>query len=273
MKRSIIARINENATRIMKIAAILFWIAAWHIASQLVQQKLLLASPMDTLHALLEMLRSWGFYGTVGQSLSRIALGFALGFAVSAALALAASRARWVRYLLEPPMKAARAVPVASFVIIVLIWVRSRYLSVVISFLMVAPVLYESLLTGLLQRDARLEEMAQVFRVPPMRRFRLIEAPQLAPHLRSGLKLSMGLCWKAGIAAEVIGQPQGSIGSALYQAKVFFATPELFAWTICIVLVSAALEKLVLWLFDRTLDRLINMDLGAKKAGRRRRTR
>lgn len=253
MKRSITARTTE---KIMKAAAILFWIAVWHVASMVVGQKLLLASPSDTLRALMELLRSGAFYCAIAQSLLRIALGFILGLLLASLLALGASRRRGLRLLLEPLMRAVRAVPVASFVIIVLIWVRSSRLSVVISLLMIWPVLYENILTGLTCRDAQLEEMAKVFRVPMARRFRRIGLPLLAPHLRSGLKLSMGLCWKAGIAAEVIGQPQGSIGSALYQAKVFFATPELFAWTICIVCVSTALEKLVLMLYDRAMERL-----------------
>lgn len=253
MKRSISARTTEKG---IKIAAILFWVAAWHIASLLVGQKLLLASPLDTLAALAGLMRTGAFYGAILQSLSRIAAGFVLGLLLASAMALCAARCRWVRWLLEPLMRAVRAVPVASFVIIVLIWVRSQRLSVVISFLMVWPVLYENILAGLTQRDDSLEEMARAFRVPALRRFRLIALPLLAPHLRSGLKLSMGLCWKAGIAAEVIGQPRGSIGSALYQAKVFFATPELFAWTICIVMVSAALEKLALALYDRMMARL-----------------
>lgn len=256
MKRSITARTTE---KIMKAAAILFWIAVWHVASMVVGQKLLLASPWDTLMALTGLLCSGAFYGAIAQSLGRIALGFALGLLLASLLALGASCWRALRLLLEPLMRAVRAIPVASFVIIVLIWVRSSRLSVLISLLMVWPVLYENILTGLMGRDAQLEEMAKVFRVPMSRRFRRIRLPLLAPHLRSGLKLSMGLCWKAGIAAEVIGQPQGSIGSELYQAKVFFATPELFAWTICIVCVSAALEKLVLALYDRAMERLTGL--------------
>lgn len=256
MKRSITARTTE---KIMKAAAILFWIAVWHVANMVVGQKLLLASPWDTLMALTGLLCSGAFYGAIAQSLGRIALGFVLGLLLASLLALGASCWRALRLLLEPLMRAVRAIPVASFVIIVLIWVRSSRLSVLISLLMVWPVLYENILTGLMGRDAQLEEMAKVFRVPMSRRFRRIRLPLLAPHLRSGLKLSMGLCWKAGIAAEVIGQPQGSIGSELYQAKVFFATPELFAWTICIVCVSAALEKLVLALYDRAMERLTGL--------------
>ena len=245
-----------NKPKIMKTAAILFWIAVWHIASVAVGQKLLLASPLETLQALGRLMQSGGFYAAIGHSLGRIGLGFALAFIAAAVMAGFAARWNGLRILLEPLMRSVRAVPVASFVILVLMWARSSRLSTVIAFLMVWPVLYESLLTGLRSRDRQLEEMAQVYRVPKLRRFRLITLPLLVPHLRSGLKVSLGLCWKAGVAAEVIGQPKGTIGAELYLAKVFFATPDLFAWTICIILLSAALEKLILWCYDAAARRI-----------------
>ena len=251
MKRS---TISQN--KWIKFAAILFWIAAWHIFSVAVGQKLLVASPLDTLRALGALVQTPEFYATIGRSLGRIGLGFVLAFVAAAFMAAVAARLEWMRILLDPLMRTVRAVPVASFVIIVLMWARSASLSTVIAFLMVWPVMYESILTGLRSRDVRLEEMAQVFRVPALRRFRLITLPLLSPHMRSGVKVSLGLCWKAGVAAEVIGQPQGTIGAELYLAKVFFATPELFAWTICIVLASAVLEKLLLLAYDRAMARI-----------------
>lgn len=238
------------------IAAVLFWIAAWHIVSGIVNQKLLLASPLETLQALLHMMQTADFYSAILRSLGRIGSGFVLAFVAAALMAAASARIGLVRTLLEPLMRTARAVPVASFVILVLLWARSASLSIVISFLMVWPVLYESILAGLLCRDRELDEMAQVYAVPGMRRFRLIALPQLSPHLRSGLKVSLGLCWKSGIAAEVIGQPAGTIGTELYMAKVFFATPELFAWTMTIVLMSAVLERVIMFLYDVTVCRM-----------------
>lgn len=246
----------QNKQNWMKTAAILFWIAVWHIASVAVGQKLLLASPLETLRALWTLMHTANFYAAIGCSLARIGLGFVLAFIAAAAMAGVAVRCKPLQILFEPLMRTVRAVPVASFVILVLMWARSSRLSTVIAFLMVWPVLYESLLTGLRGCDVQLAEMAQVYRVPKLRRFRLISLPLLAPHLRSGLKVSLGLCWKAGVAAEVIGQPQGTIGAELYLAKVFFATPDLFAWTICIVLVSAALEKLILRGYDAAVRRI-----------------
>ena len=92
--------------------------------------------------------------------------------------------------------------------------------------------------------------MARVFRVPLWRRIRGIYLPAVMPYFRTAVSLGLGLCWKAGVAAEVIGLPTGSVGEQLYNAKVYFMTGDLFAWTVVIVVVSVLFEKLFLRLVD-----------------------
>lgn len=116
-------------------------------------------------------------------------------------------------------------------------------LSVLISFLMVLPIIYASVLEGIRAADHQLLEMAKLFRVPPVRCIRYVYLPQVMPYFHSACGSALGLCWKAGIAAEVIGMPRGSIGECLQQAKVYLDTPDLFAWTLVIVVISLAFEK------------------------------
>ena len=144
-----------------------------------------------------------------------------------------------------------KAVPVASFIILALVWLNSRSLSLFISALMVFPPVYLNVLEGIRRTDGQLLEMARVFRVPFSRRLRYIYLPQIMPYFRTAVSLGLGLCWKAGAAAEVIGLPAGSVGERLYTAKVYFQTPDLFAWTVTIVAVSVLFERLFLFLTDR----------------------
>ena len=138
----------------------------------------------------------------------------------------------------------------ASFIILALILFSSRNLAVLISFLIVLPVLYTNLLSGIRAANPQLLEMARVFRVPVSRQLRGIYLPAVLPYFRSAVSLGLGLCWKSGAAAEVIGLPAGSIGEALYTAKVYFQTGDLFAWTAVIVTVSVIFERLFLRLVD-----------------------
>ena len=107
-----------------------------------------------------------------------------------------------------------------------------------------------NVLAGLDSTDPRLIEMARVFRVPFRRQLSTVYLSQVAPFLRSGLSLAIGLCWKSGVAAEVIGIPSGSIGEKLYKAKIYLETPDLFCWTVAVVVLSIGCEKLLGLMMD-----------------------
>ena len=235
--------------------AVAFWLLVWQGASMALTAlwpngHLLLASPISAALRLGELAVTAAFWRAIGWSALRIIGGFLLSCLAASLLAIPASRWRWVRELLSPLVAAVKAVPVASFIILALVWLDSRSLSCFIAFLMVFPPVYLGVLEGIRQTDRKLLEMARVFWVPLGRQVRSIYLPAVLPHFRTAASLGLGLCWKAGIAAEVIGLPGGSLGERLYSAKVYFQTPDLFAWTAVIVAVSVAFEKLFLALVD-----------------------
>ncbi len=239
----------------LRLWAVVLWLAAWQLAAVILAAAyphggLLLASPLSALRRLGELAVTAAFWRAVGWSACRILGGFLLSCLAAAVLAAPAARYGWVRELLAPPVAAVKATPVASFIILALVWLDSGRLSLFIAFLMVFPTVYLNLLEGIRQTDPQLLEMARVFRAPLGRRLAGIYLPQVLPYFRSAASLGLGLCWKAGVAAEVIGLPAGSMGERLYTAKVYFQTPDLFAWTAAIVAVSAAFERLFLKLMD-----------------------
>lgn len=230
--------------RVIGAAAILFWLAVWQAVSMAVGNDILLVSPIAVIKRLFELVVTAEFWHSVGLSFIRIISGFLLALAAGLALALLASASSVIKQLLSPLMTAIKTVPVASFIILVLIWFPSKRLSTVISFLMVLPIIYTNTLSAIASLRDDLDEMATVFRIPPLRRLRCVCLPQVMPGFLTGCELSLGLCWKSGIAAEVIGIPKHSIGEALQQAKIYLDTPDLFAWTVVIVAVSALFAKL-----------------------------
>ncbi len=220
--------------------------------------EILLASPASVLLRLFSLIPQREFWRALLFSLSRITLGFFLAFLTGSLLAALSSRFSLLQSLISPFIGVIRATPVASFIILVLLWLPSRRLSLFISFLMATPIFYSNVLTGLENLDRRLLEMAQVFKISPMRRLRFLYLPQLLPFFRSASAIALGLCWKSGVAAEVIGLPQGSIGERLYQAKIYLETPELLAWTLLIIVISILSEKLFLKLFDLIIRRVVS---------------
>ena len=246
--------------RAEKAAAIAVALLVWQIAAMLLDQSILLASPTEVVTALGQLLISSDFLRTVWFSFSRIALGFLLGFCAASVFAVLSARFHIVEVLLWPYIAVIKATPVASFIILCLVWLTSRNLSVFICFLIVFPTVYTNLLAGIRNRSLALAEMAALYEIPPGKRLLALDLPQLRPYLLSALELSIGMAWKAGVAAEVIGTPAGSIGKMLYTAKIYLATPELFAWSIVVVIVSILFEKTLVGLcrlFYQKLERLL----------------
>ncbi|WP_372593402.1 ABC transporter permease [Actinotalea sp.] len=236
--------------------AVTFWLGVWQVAAVAVDQHVLLVTPAGAFGRLVELVVTVDFWGTVGHSLLRIGAGFLLAAAVGILGASLAHRVLLVDVLLTPALAAIRSTPVVSFIILVLIWSGSGTLAVVISFLMVLPILYTTTLEGIRHRDRALLEMTTTFRVPWVRRLPVVDLPAVLPFVVAGCKVGVGLAWKSGIAAEVIGLPQGSIGEQLYEAKIFLSSADLFAWTVVVVALAYGFERLVLLLLERTEARL-----------------
>ena len=234
---------------LLKCGAWVFWIGVWALLAAVSDNDIFLASPLQTGRRLLSLLGQKEFYVIIGCSLMRIGAGFTAGLLGAAALAAASRRLPFLEELLWPVMELMKTVPIASFAVLLLIWWGSSGLAAAVSLVVVLPNVYISLLEGLKSMDIQLLEMAAVFRLSFGKRFFYIYRPMLRPFLQSSLKGSLGMCWKAGVAAEVIGIPARSIGEQLYLSKLYLDTAGVFAWTVATVAASVLLEKLILRLW------------------------
>lgn len=237
-----------------KVGAALLALTFWEIAALLIHQRILLVTPVAVARRLCTIWRVEGFARAIWFSFYHIAGSFLLGLILGCLLAYLAAKHPVVETLLWPWMAMIKSVPVASFVVICLIWLSARNLSVFISFLIVIPIIYQNVLEGLRAENREMQEVATVFQLPWRKRFRYIELPKIRPFLLSACRVTTGMAWKAGIAAEIIGVPNGSIGKMLYTAKIYLDTDDLLAWTVIIVVISVVAEKV----FLAGLSRLLN---------------
>ncbi len=233
--------------RIKKIAAVLLALLVWQIAAMQIHERILLVPPVEVLARMMTIWQVEGFWSSIWFTFYHIAGGFLLGLGLGLILAILAAKFPVVETLLWPWMATIKSVPVASFVVICLIWLSARNLSVFISFLIVLPIIYQNMLAGIRAENRQMKEMAQMFHMNVWKRTRYITIPQIRSYLISACAVTTGMAWKAGIAAEIIGTPSGSIGKMLYLAKISLDTDDLLAWTVIIVLISVATEKLFMW--------------------------
>lgn len=235
----------------LTITAICFWLFVWYFLSLKINSSIFLPSPEATYKALIRIGKRAGFWQTIFNTFSKIAKGFLLALIAGTILSVISAFVKIIDVLVSPFMRLLKTVPVASFIILALLWVKSDKLSVLISFVMVTPVVYINILQSFDNVDNNLLEMADIFNVGLLRRLRFIYVPALVSGFMSACKIGLGFCFKAGIAAEIIGLPFQSIGSELYKSKLYLMTDELFAWTVVIVLMSAFFEGVCIYLLNK----------------------
>lgn len=222
-----------------------FWLLVWQLAAMAVGTELLLPTPGATAAALVRLSVLPLFWRSAGASVLRILLGLLAGTLLALLFALAACVSPWADLLLAPAVRVVRAAPVASFILLVLLWVSRSAVPGVISALMVLPVVWESVSRAAAQTDPLLLELARAYRFGRWRTLRLIYVPSVLPYFAAGLNTAMGLAWKAGVAAEVICRPRLAAGAQIYNAKLALETPDLFAWTAVVIALSLLLERLM----------------------------
>jgi len=247
---------KENKIFFERALAVIAALLLWQAAALAVDSSALLAAPLDVFAALSSLVVEVDFWQSVWFSLWRIVAGFLLAFILGSTLAVLSGTFHIVEVLLWPYLALIKATPVVSFIILCFIWLDSKSLSVCISFLMVMPVVYSNVLSSMRARDKNMAEMAKVFAMPRLTELIYIDLPQMKPYILSACSTGMGLAWKSGISAEVIGISGGSIGERLYQAKIYVSSSELFAWTITLVLCSVLLEKLFSYLISLFFKKL-----------------
>jgi len=228
-----------------RAGVLVFYVALWGVLARLIDQPLLLPAPGEVLAKLLSLLPTAVFYHTLAMTLLRTLLAYVLGIAGAVLLGAVCVRSRIADALLSPLLSAIRATPVTSFIVLALVWLSSPRVPVLTGFLMTLPVVYSALVQAIRAIDPKLMEMAKMYGFGRWKTLAHVVIPSVLPAFVQSCLAAIGLCWKAVVAAEVIGVPKLAVGSRIYESKIYLETDSLLAWTLTIILLSVLLEALL----------------------------
>lgn len=232
---------------------ILAWILVWEGISLGVGQELLVPSPLRVFGRMFQLLQTLVFWQIAAVTVSRILAGFVSGVVLGVLFAVLTTVSPVAHAFFKPLLGMVKATPVASFIILALVWIQSGRIPAFISFLMVFPIIWGNVFKGIDQTDRNLLEMAKLYHVKKSGIIKKIYVNSVLPFFIPAAMTSMGLAWKAGIAAEVLAIPQFSIGKEIYDAKIYLETVDLFAWSIVIIVISVILEKIMAFLLKKQM--------------------
>lgn len=244
--------LSVKAKKVIKrIFIAIFWLGVWQAAAALTGLSVLLPSPYETVCELVKLSATADFRLSVSYSILRVTAGFLLGLIFGSLTAVLSAFSKNVNDFLTPIVHIIKATPVASFIVLAVVWLKTGNVPSFASMLMVYPIVWQNVKTGIQETDKQLLEMSDAFNVQKSKKLRKIYIPSVKPYFISAATTAMGLAWKAGIAAEVICNPKMSIGSGIYNSKIYLETPQLFAWTAVVITVSILLEKIMLIILKR----------------------
>jgi len=252
--------------RIVKYSLVaLIWLLLWQIAAQLVNKQLLLPSPIEVGVRICELCLSSSFYRAIGSSLCRVVAGIAIGVIIGALAGLLTAFSGVARAFFSPALAIIKSTPVASFIFLIVLWVSRDIAPVIISAMIVTPIVWSNVETGILNTDKALLEMARVYKMSRWAKIRHIYLPNIYPYFFASVRSSVGMAWKAGIAAEVLLFPLVSIGQMISDSKTLLETTDLFAWTVVVIILSVVIEKLMVVLFSALAKKGLSTLKGGEK--------
>ena len=223
-----------------------FWLGVWQLLSLRVGNGLLLPGPAAVLLRLGQLALTAPFWKATAFSLLRVVAGSLLAVVLGTLLAVLCCRWKVADALFAPFVTVIKSTPVASFIVLLLLFLGRDLLPVVIVVLMALPVIWGNVCAGIRTTDPLLLRTAKVFGFSRGRTLRRVYLPSVMPYFLSACRTALGLGWKSGIAAEVLTVPALSIGKLLIEAKLYLEVPDLFAWTLAVILCSLVIEKVLM---------------------------
>lgn len=221
---------------------LLFIIALWWGISLAVSNQVVLPDPAAVAKAFLRLAGTADFYLAVLRSMAGILCGYLAGNVAGLVLGGLSGLSERFYAFMRPTMTLIKSTPVASFIILVLIWVGKTGTPAFTAFLIVLPVVWQTVSSGMRSADRKLLEAAEVFRLSAGKKLKYIYVPEAYPVYVGASLTAMGFAWKAGVAAEVLAGGMKTLGGNIYSSKIVLEIPELFAWTFTVILLSLVIE-------------------------------
>lgn len=219
-----------------------FWILVWYILALIIDLPLIFPSPLSVIIRLGELLTKWGFYKIALLSFVRIIIGIFIAVCGGCFMAFICSLSKIIYDFFIPLVSIIKSTPVVAFVFLVNLFIGSEKTVIFICFLMVFPIVFANVYQGIKSTDKDLLEMCKLYKIPLLKRASSLYLPSVTPFFISSLLTSIGLAWKAGIAAEILCTPTISIGYEIFNAKQYIEYIDLFAWIVTVVILSMLFE-------------------------------
>ena len=236
----------------IKIASFLLFLLVWNGAAAFIDNRFLFPGVWDVVTSLKDIVTDGGFFLIVLGTLKKLVMAIAVAGTLAIILGVISYRYRAVRIVLLPYVSFVKSVPTIAMIILVLIWIRAEVVPIVVGALILFPILYDNIISGIESVDRSIVKMSKVFKVSRMRMLGDVYIPGVYFHIAGGIHSLIGLGFKVIIAGEVLSQENQSIGGEILLNKVYLESSRIFAWVIVVIFINFLIEQGVLF-FNRKI--------------------
>ncbi|MBO7304629.1 MAG: ABC transporter permease subunit [Clostridia bacterium] len=233
------------------VLTIIFWLLVWQIAALIVDKEFFLPTIGQTMKELWSIFRKKAFPIALLTTLLRVICGITVGTALGIILATLSHYSLIAKSIISPFISVVKSTPVATFIIILWIFLSGNSLPIFIAVLMVMPIIWQNVLDGFGAVNRELAEVCKLYRFSFKKRVKVLIFPTVLNYFIPAFITSASLAWKAEIAAEIIAYTKNSIGGSISDANSIYKTAEVFAWTLIVITFSILIEALTKFLTRR----------------------
>jgi NitT/TauT family transport system permease protein len=226
---------------VQRLALVGTIIVIWWIAS-LQMPHYILPGPLRVWQSLRTISANGDLWHNLAITLGRVAAGFLLATAIGLPLGIVLGANKRLGEFFEPIIPVMNTISSAIWAIFAIIWFGvSNATTIFVVFMTAMPLIITNVWQGTRTVNADFIELAHTLRMPHHKVMWKIYLPTILPYFFSGARLAFGFGWRVSLVAETLGSSSG-VGYRLRQAADLIQTDQVFAWTITLVVMMAALE-------------------------------
>ncbi|MBU5256283.1 ABC transporter permease [Tissierella praeacuta] len=232
---------DRKPSIISKILIIIIWI----LLSKFIDNEIIFPTIKSTFVNFIQIIKNPNFITIISYSILRSLIGFIISLFLAIIIGIFSSISKTIYYLMIPIINFLSSVPTMAIIILAIIWLNNELVPIFVGFIMVFPILYETVLKGILNIDKDIIAMAQIYKVDKLTIIKDIYIPSIFINLSNVSSSTLGINLKMVIAGEVLSQPKYAIGSNLQLQKMYLNTSGIFAWIIIILFIAKLFEYIL----------------------------
>lgn len=243
--------------------SVLAFIAAWQLASGIVNDSLALPGFLQVVSAFSER---WLAVLTEDLPVSVLHFGIGLGAGLLIALPIGMAMGwfRWVDSLTDPLVEILRPIPPLAWIPFAIIWfgITNTAAGFIIFVGAVFPILINTYV-GFRSLPRVYVESAKVLGATrDIDLIRYVALPYALPSIAGGIRIAMGIAWMCLVAAEMFGVSRNGLGFKIWDSYGHYRMDEVFMYMIVLGLLGLLIDRSFRYLVE---ERLLRWQVGLTK--------